>query len=64
MVYIAVYLLVGLVLIAILDTITSRHMQEKDQLTALERFYVAILWPINGSIFIYHFVKEWLKLRK
>tara|TARA_R110000782_G_scaffold155458_1_gene247678 strand:- start:484 stop:678 length:195 start_codon:yes stop_codon:yes gene_type:complete len=61
MIYIAVYLLVGLVFIAILDTITSRHMQEKDQLTAVQRFWVAILWPINGFIFIYHFVKEWVK---
>jgi|TARA_R110000751_G_scaffold77893_1_gene157002 hypothetical protein len=64
MIYIAVYLLVGLVFIAILDTITSRHMQEENQLTAVERFWVATLWPINGSIFIYHFVKEWLKSTK
>jgi|TARA_B110000908_G_scaffold128361_1_gene150726 hypothetical protein len=62
--YIALYLTLGLIFTLVVDRIAKKHLPEEKQFTNPERFFTSLLWPLNLAIFLFHFIKEYLNLRK
>lgn len=62
--YIALYLLLGLIFTAIVDTISMRHLPTTQHFTNGEKFFIVLLWPINLVIFLTELIKAYRNLRK
>ena len=64
MIYLILYLLVGLIFTSIVDRIAKNNLPPENHFTDFEKFTIAALWPINIVIFAYNFIKSYNDSRK
>lgn len=62
--YIALYLTLGLIFTAMVDTISKRHLPKSHHFSNGEKFFIVLLWPLNLILFLIEFIKTYRNLRK